>query len=308
MNSQRTKVVFLVGAGRSGSTLLELILDGHSQIRGLGELNHLTGILDRSPPANERFCSLCGDDCDLWNRTYDVSVISRYFSSGGILSGPRRSFLRRFKSIYAYFAAWGPEPILVDSSKNARWIRRALRPSYVWRKMKPVIVYLVRDGRAVVSARLRTHSNMTIEQVTLDWLTRIRESNRLFHEFPAASSYQLAYEHLAAEPEVAVRDLVRFLGVEYEPSMLKYWEYPHHIVGGNQWLINSYIRHCTEGDEATSGEGRNVWEGAGSVEWHAKTGPGIRLDERWRNELVGEQLAVFEQIAGKDNRSSGYSD
>lgn len=306
MSSPRTKIVFILGAGRSGSTLLELILDSHSRIRGLGELNHLPPIVNKSPRGAERFCSLCGEQCDLWNRTYDVSVIRNYFSSGGILAGPRRSALRRLRSIYSYFAEWSPEPVLVDSSKNLRWIRRALSPSYAWRKLEPVILFLTRDGRAVVSSWLRTYPGLPIEKAAQEWATRIRQSNEFFHRFPSAGSYQLAYEHLAADPGVAVGDLVRFLGVDYEPSMLRYWEHPHHIVGGNQWLINSYRRYREEAGEATGDGGRKVWEGTGGAKWHEDAAPGIRLDERWRNELDEEQLAVFERVAGEVNRSTGY--
>ena len=306
MSSPKARVVFILGAGRSGSTLLELILDSHSGIRGLGELNHLPPIVNKSSRGAERFCSLCGSDCDLWNRTYDVSLIRRYFSSGGILAGPRRSLLRRLKSIYAWFAEWSPEPILVDSSKHIRWIRRALTPAYAWRNLEPSILYLTRDGRAVASARLRTHSDLTIEQAAQAWVARTRQNNAFLARFPPARAHQLAYEDLAANPDASVRDVVRFLGVDFEPPMLRYWEHPHHVVGGNQWLINSYVRHREADGEGTGEGGRRIWEGAGSANWHAAGGPGIRLDERWRSELDEGQLAAFERIAGKVNRSLGY--
>jgi hypothetical protein len=96
-----------------------------------------------------------------------------------------------------------------------------------------------------------------------------------------------------------------FLGVDFEPRMLRYWENEHHVVRGNQWLIESCRRYLQGGGAGDTHQPR-TWTGRGSENWHQGETPGIRFDERWREELSAENLAVFESVAGDLNHSLGY--
>lgn len=307
MNPERPRVVFITGAGRSGSTLLELILDSHPRIRGLGEVNQVGPIIDKAAAGTEALCSFCGPNCSLWSNQFDQAVLRRYFSRRGIQAAQRRSLARRQRSIYAYFHAWTDEPVLTDSSKNLLWIERALRPAYVWRNMDPMLIFLTRDGRAVVNARLRKHADLSARAAATEWADRIRLTDGLFSRFPGERALRISYESLAREPEATIASVCEFLGVDFEPRILRYWENEHHVVRGNQWLIDSCRRYLRGGAEEKKAHQPKTWTGRGSENWHEKETPGIRFDERWREELSAENLAVFDSVAGDLNHSLGYN-
>src|SRR5690625_1251357 len=58
-----TEVVYVFGAGRSGSTVLATVLNDHEEIQNTGELHHFFSYLK-----NNEYCS-CGnkfENCDFW--------------------------------------------------------------------------------------------------------------------------------------------------------------------------------------------------------------------------------------------------
>src|ERR1700683_4878467 len=69
------KAVFILGCGHSGSTLLDLLLYGHSQIFGVGEL-------ERSRAEATCTCGLPAPECPIWSKAL------------GALPWPRREVYR----------------------------------------------------------------------------------------------------------------------------------------------------------------------------------------------------------------------
>ena len=73
MSTQREScpcVLYVVGAARSGSTVLQTVLGSHAQIEGVGEL----GFLSRSGHVFEEYCA-CGepaDVCPYWSEVRRV--------------------------------------------------------------------------------------------------------------------------------------------------------------------------------------------------------------------------------------------
>src|SRR5690606_27848676 len=121
------RVVFIMGVGHSGSTLLELILSSHSDVLGLGELAILQEKLDNGASDTPRLCSVCPDECELWNGRANISILRKYFSNRGRFSSLARRIYHMHKSIYHYFFEWFDASILVDSSKRVSWIQRQLQ-------------------------------------------------------------------------------------------------------------------------------------------------------------------------------------
>lgn len=66
------KVIYILSAGHSGSTLLDLAIGSHSEVFSTGELMHLSWQIERGPVESKKqtFCS-CGADfrrCTVWNK------------------------------------------------------------------------------------------------------------------------------------------------------------------------------------------------------------------------------------------------
>ena len=135
-------VVYIAGYGRSGSTVLDIMLGGHARITSAGELTYLFD--DFGDP--RRFCG-CGagySDCPLWGElpssvhTADAAQITRamdkrrwLFGAGGTghPSKQRRmseSYGWLWRQVFQHAGGVQGSDYVVDSSKTAR--EAAYRP------------------------------------------------------------------------------------------------------------------------------------------------------------------------------------
>lgn len=162
------KVLFIAGAGRSGSTLLDRVVGQMDGFCSAGEISRLW----REGFADNRKCS-CGTplrDCEIW-----TAILDRVNSARDVpeapeacalqarvvrpFSGPRRAALRPasfvddlktyatlLERLYEAIAHVSGARVVVDSSKEARhgWVLTKLRC------IDLRMLHLVRDSRAVV--------------------------------------------------------------------------------------------------------------------------------------------------------------
>jgi len=164
--------------------------------------------------------------------------------------------------------AWGKR-VVVDSSKNP-WEAVELANRFP-EQVKVLLV--TRDGRGVYLSR-RT-SGFDREASVLEWAKYYRNAAPMLREkINPANIMQLRYEDFASDPENMGRKLCSFVGMDYDPVMLDFSNGERHMANGNDTRFNS--------------------------------NKGIRLDERWRRELVGEELAYFESRGGSVNHMLGY--
>ena len=302
------KVVFLMGSGHNGSTLLGLILGSHSRIHSLGELVVLRKAADTPFPDVPKLCSTCAGKCEFWNSKVDLAVLQKYFSQKDLFSALRASANHRGRSIYEYFFEWSDRDILVDFSKPPKWIELQLRQLDCWKKVRPILIYLARDGRAVVNSYLRKYPDRTIVEETVRWKRNVEDMEKLYRKCGLEKKLVLSYEELATRPADVGRRLCEVLEVEYEPAMLRYWEHEHHIAFGNagtRSLVLRYQSYLNRGREVEFADSfRNIKERHG--EHYEELGLDIKLDLRWKTELTEKQLEVFEFIAGETNKPLAY--
>jgi hypothetical protein len=293
------QVAFMTGSGHSGTTLLHLIISSHSRAFGLGELMHLG--------RSDRVCSVCEGACPFWDVRADKAVLRRYFT--------RRSFgapivllaARYQRSFYRHALEWSERDLVLDSTKSIRWISRQLVPSRHWRDMRPVLFFMSRDGRAVVNSYLRKNPGRSVDEVAHEWKERIERAQRFFASVPSDRRFRVVYEELATRPQEIVPPICDFLGLDYEPAMLRYWEHDHHLTGGNfgtQWLVMRYQGATANGvsPRAAEFEKRHARHGSYYLDHEV----GISLDLRWKEELSRDALKTFDQIAGSTNREFAY--
>lgn len=166
VKTQPVRVLYVMGSGHSGSTMLDIVLGNHPQIESVGEFQGLS----KAGWINNGQCA-CGQrarECDYWNRVRQVleartgpfdpyayatlqDTYERYHWPFRLLAERRRpspTFLRYSRLTADLFAAVrevSGRPVIVDSSKNpSRAFALALNPAVDLR-----LVTLVRDARAV---------------------------------------------------------------------------------------------------------------------------------------------------------------
>lgn len=211
--------VFVVGLGRSGTTLTARILDCHSRISVCGESHFLRLTAhrrSRSALSHDEAREILGGLPMSWTGTDPEDALAEFQSTDHSLRS------------------------LFDSIMRARMHRRGKMrygektPSHFWYLDRLFdwypnarLVYLVRDPRRVHASFLRSRfaprlhpAERWVVPRALYWNYGARELRRVQRERPA-QVFPLRFEDLVEDPQGSVRALCAFLGEPFEPEMLK---------------------------------------------------------------------------------------
>jgi hypothetical protein len=202
-------IVFIIGEGHSGSTLLARMLDMHPEVVCGGEMLRLETALVEG--AGTCSCGAAVRACPVWQHWLSVlpeSVQQDY-------RGWTPDVLDRFR-VHAGKA------VLVDSSKS-----RAYRVTERWRRNPAGYILILRDPRGVLCSDLRRGADLEKELSThRKWMRRYAG---LVAKHPN-ESLTVHYEDLVASPEATLRRLCNFAGLSFEPAMLAPDDRVHHFI------------------------------------------------------------------------------
>jgi hypothetical protein len=298
-----------MGPGHCGSTLLDLILGSHSNAFSLGEFHRLHRCLDEANTGELQICGVCTEGCDFWNRKVSIPVLRNYYSGKSTLRRLIRKFANLVSNPYKKLMAWSGKSIMVDSSKQPGWIARQLKPAHKWKSVTPYLVYLQRDGRAVVSSYFRKYPERGIKVIAEDWCQQVEEMDRYYEEFPGAK-LRMTYEELATEPEKTIRVLCEQFDIPYEAEMLRYWAHDHHHIFGNGGTRNLIWRYREQFDTHSESTRQRIEDSKQHYahEYYDEIDVAIKLDERWRREMTEEDLQAFNAVAGATNAAYAWPD
>ncbi len=265
------KVIYITSVGHSGSTLLDVLLNQHSAIQSVGEIMFYDEWLK-----NDLLCS-CGKPlkiCTFWTK-----IVPSKFSLLGDIHGinyAENSFLL-FKEI----SAVSQNDILVDSSKSVHRLGILLSDSHFEVK----IIHLVRNGLAVMNSLNKSHDRpgsgnklktkaTPILRGILRWVQRNRSIDKIARR--RSNDYlRIRYEDLCTQPEVELRNICKFIEVDFEKTMLKPKLVDNHNIGGSRWRFSN-----------------------DPIE--------IKLDDKWMSELSLGSKLLFKFFAGRLNKRYGY--
>ena len=290
----------------SGATLLASLLGAHPQIATVGEMN---GLIPREDP-DEYLCS-CGQKiktCKFWqsvktamhNRGFEFDVA--HFDTKFVLGGPlfiqylrMGSFRNRtLDSIRdAVFYAWPGEVRQLKAlvARNTAFIEAVLEVTgkkvFVDTSKAPLrlkslqkfsafdvrAIHLVRDVRGVVASHLRRDADLNAHKAARQWVRLNQKLKVTLQSLPKEKHMLLRYEDLCQHVQSILEQLYHFCGVVPGVRVADLRAVPHHIVGNAMRL-------------------RTLSE--------------IRLDERWKNQLMEEQLREVERVATPLARQYGY--
>ena len=299
------KVVCLMGTGHCGSTLLDLIIGSHSDVFSLGEFHAIYRTMQNLQGHSPRICVVCQGECEFWNKQASLPVLNIYYSRKTKLNALAGKLARYVYNPYHFIFKWSQKPVVVDSSKNPWWFRSQFTPAYARKDIEQYLIYVCRDGRAVVNSYLRKYPEKGVVAITESWKKQVLSMNRFYDQFPDDKKMKVYYEALALNPEQTIRSVCDCIGVEYEPQMLRYWEHEHHHIFGNAGTNRMIVKFREQ--QAATAETNSEWmKKHGEFfdnQYYESQGLAIKLDERWKTEFTPENLEVFESIAGKLNES-----
>ena len=222
------KPIFIVGANRSGTTLLRLILNAHSNIAIPEEIVYFGSFMAgvpieswRSPGLNEdRYRTFVHDfvikKCAPLQGINQDEIIDR------ILGDKPHDFCKPYKHMLESWAS--------KNGKN-RWGEKTpgnLFYADILLEMFPdaQFIHVVRDPRAGVSSMMNT--TFFPKDIVFNALSRHKFMTKgraiLEKAVPEAQRMTLRYEDLVLNPEEKVRELCSFLQEPFEASMMAFYK------------------------------------------------------------------------------------
>jgi hypothetical protein len=274
-------LLYVFGSGRSGSTLLDLLLSGHPRVLALGELSTLvtrfdplaaTGLPSDAFPAEvRRFWELVRGCCEAGGQSWTSIDLTHPRLRQAVRWSPSRvdAWARRNQLVIDCAHRSARAQVVTDSSKAPPRLVLLARSG----RFQLRVLHLLRDGRAVTQSYVRRYDNFAGGLRT--WMVASLSAPVLRSLVGRDRWLQLRYEDLAQDPARSLAKVCAFVGLDYEPAMLQFRSHPYLGVRGSPTV-------------------RSTAEQA------------IRLDERWRTEMSVARRAAFEVVGGWLNKLYGY--
>lgn len=273
------KVLNIQTLSYSGTTWLNLLLGSHPETFAFGPPHRAWGMRDKK---FEGACLVHGQGCEFWTR-----------------------FGRKWDGKENFFVA------LAEQSGKRIFLMDNAPQDFINATMTHPDVELlhgryVRDGRAITASFARKMKAKGIE-----YIPSIMPDGWFYHSFqgiPLLDTLR-SMGHLVVRYEDAVNDQAAFLGmagdflgITYGEESYRFWEWDHHITSGNQGPIQMVRLH--QGLAMPNFESAEVYRA--QLE-RLQTDPAAAFsDERWKNQLVREELFWFDQLMGGKNEQLGY--
>ena len=236
--------IYLMGAGRSGTTILAAILAGHEQIAWGGELIHLA---DWQDPDNRCSCGEPLSRCAFWRSRDIESVIGPAMEAARPYESHRRvvrallsrrafSDLYREQQFSLVRTLVSGKNYLLDSSK---YIGRAIGLSRVG-DIDSKFIYMVRDPRGVVfSFGKRVQTRRRLLSACLYYLAVNSAAQLAAWTVLRGRCIKIRYEDLVTDSPGTLNVIGRFLSLDLQPVSEKVSAgevfAAEHIAGGNRW-------------------------------------------------------------------------
>jgi len=265
MKESKNPLVYILSNGRSGSTLLDLLLGAHPNIWTLGEAQRL--------PWEIKANSLCGcgvpiSDCKFWQpilpkiqpneNTYPIEHFRTNGEQGkilhwdlipGIIYGNTNDCHKRAVDIYGqtnaefFQTVWqtatdrrgNPIHWLVDASKDIYrlfWLQKSglfdLR-----------VIHLIKSPSAFVYSMIKRDlpsASRKAIRMTGRWIVENYLGRQLCkNHFKEEQVLLLHYEKLASRPEETMIQIGKWLGLAFLPENIgEFRNYENHAISGNQ--------------------------------------------------------------------------
>lgn len=283
---RRVQLIYIAGSGRSGSTLLDLLLGRHPRIAGVGEFTRFSDWLAHNDPCT---CGAPVRECAYWleilgdvgedglpvtsfgrGRAHTLRLFARWVR-GRPLPPRLQGIARENRRLLAGVARATGAEWIVDSSKDPGRLFALLASGL----FDVRVLHLVRDGRGVAYSRTKPRASKvrierlmergparrTVGRTTRRWIAinLLLLGARL--RLPDERYRLVRYEDLAERPESEMRRIYEFCGLEPRNPLENGADRTAHNIGGNAIRFDALRR--------------------------------IRVDDAWRRKLSRRNRWVF---------------
>jgi Sulfotransferase family len=285
---------FVVGVGRSGTTLLRMMLDAHPELAVPPETHFLNPFIQAS--GRFRFNPRLGAK----------AIVEDERRRWGDFGLEASDLIERFEAIEPYNTSDALRAfylLYADKHGKSRWGDKT--PDYI-RKMKKIqktlpearFIHVIRDGRDAglsQNSRIvkRGKEPVPPREMARRWRKRIVKSRIDANEVDRY--IEVRYEDLVADTESVLRRVCEHVELDYDPVMLRYHE-------------RAEERLQEMAGALPAKKGRPEREAGERVQAHALTTkpPDPERLQVWKREMTDAENAEFEEAAGYLLDELGY--
>jgi hypothetical protein len=268
---------FIVGSGRSGTTLLRALLDAHPQLAIPPESYFIVTLARRA----DRYETEGGFDAAMF--CDDVAGHQRFARWGlpeqamrdAVAAAAPADFPAAIRAVFGAYAAQQNKPRYAD--KTPKYVKDMARLTDLFPEAR--FVHIVRDGRDVVlSFQSLTWGPDAAIEAALRWRNWVELGQAVGNELGQDKYMEVRYEELVADAPAVLQDVCSFLSLDYSDQMLSYTEHADQIIEANYFP-----------------------EGHSRIRM-----PPTKGLRDWRTEMSQEDLVKFELVAGDLLGRLGY--
>jgi Sulfotransferase family/Glycosyl transferase family 2 len=278
---------FIVGVGRSGTTLLRLLLDAHPEIAVTPETHWLQGALrkllvdptDTAGVRKEILSEPSWADMGISVQELDTIIASHNNECPG---DTLRKIYQHYGSRHGVVRVGDKTPL---HNLAMHEIARILPEAR--------FIHIIRDGRDVaVSYRdLWFGPGHDIRAAAMLWVWRIRETRQQAQFLP--HYLEVRYEALVTDPEKVLREIALFIDLPYDPVQLTSYLHAEERLDEFQDIVRNDRR-------VTAEKRKGIYK-------LTLTPPDPSRVGRWAALMDPADLATFERIAGDMLTDLGYT-
>jgi hypothetical protein len=276
--SSSDRPVFIVGCARSGTTLLQLMVQAHPRLAMPPENRFVMPVYERRvefgdprrPETRDavadfivgrkksKFKDLGLDGDTVRRRMHEVPP-----TIGSYVGSVLEQYAQRFDK-----PRWG--------DKRPNYIQHLDRILALFPDAQ--ILHIIRDGRdCVASLKRMPWWTFGTEAAIYKWANAMRTADWAKQHLPADQYHEFHYESLVAEPQTVLEGICAFLAEDFHPAMLE----PHKVAD----------------DEVPDYKG-----------WHERTRQPVTTStvRSWEGSLEPWELRLMEHVARKELEAYGY--
>ncbi len=274
-----TSPIFVVGAPRSGTTLLATLLNRHQRIAAAPESHYIRFWMRKHPgdPASD-------EHFERFWRAFSGSDRFKQFEldANEVRERIERVRPRTWRSVFD-----GLMSAYAEARGRPRWAEKTpdhfqhLPRLFEWYPDARVL-FVVRDPRAVAASTARSPwGNDDYAGHAYRWRRSIGVLEGLAGD---ERVMRVRYEDLVTDPEPTLRAVCEHIGEAFDPAMLE------------------------AGDEATPGAKAGSAKGEWAAEHFRRASGAVNTEslEKWRKQMSPAQVRDVEAVAGHKLREQGY--